>query len=256
MKKTALNEAVVEIRARNLVAQVNPQVIPVPVEAYAGHVGAAIRQETDLRPNEPGWSFEAAGKCYICINVNDRRERQRFTVCHELAHIVLGIPSDHKAMPWWSYAKRTRDEILCDVFAAELLLPYRLFKPIAEKETIGFATLDSLAGRFDASVTATGSRFATVTGARCAFVLSEQGKVRYASRSPSLRAANGWIETRIDLPKGSGSARARAGERTKTSEEGDPESWFSGWKGDGVLLEEARHLTKWDQTLTLLWFDD
>jgi hypothetical protein len=144
MRRTAVDEFAAVLKARELVATVNPTTIPVPVGAYAEHVGAVLRPQTDLEPDEPGWPFQNAGKHYICVNVNDRLERQRFTVCHELAHIVLRLPSDHKALPWWSYAKRPLGEIYCDVFAAELLLPYRLFKPVAEKELISLATVAAL----------------------------------------------------------------------------------------------------------------
>lgn len=250
-----MDEFTAVLRARAFVSEVKPTIIPVPVENYAAHVGAVLRPQTDLEPDEPGWSFESAGKHFICVNANDRLERQRFTVCHELAHIVLGLPSDHTTK-WWSYAKRAPDEISCDVFAAELLLPYRLFKPVAEKEPISFATVDALAARFAASITATGSRLATVVSTPCAFVISEQGKVRYASRSTSLRASNAWIPPRTDVPHGSASARVRAGEACKGSEEIDADEWFSNWERGGVLLEEARHLDQWDQTLTLLWFED
>ena len=244
------------LKARELVNKVNPTAVPVSVEAYVNEVKAILRPQTDLGPDEPGWSFNNDGKHYICVNANDRLERQRFTVCHELAHIVLGLPSEHQSLPWWSYAKRPPAEIWCDVFAAELLLPYRLFKPEAEKGLIGLAAVDDLAGRFGASNTATGSRFAAVVSTPCAFVLSEQGKVRYASRSTALREANAWITPRVDIPDGSLSARVRRGEVCEESEEVDADIWFSEWERGGVLLEEVRHLSRWDQTLTLLWFED
>ena len=79
------------LKARELVDKVNPTAIPVPVEAYVKEVEAVLRPQTDLGPDEPGWSFNNNGKHYICVNANDRPERQRFTVCHELAHIVLGL---------------------------------------------------------------------------------------------------------------------------------------------------------------------
>ena len=82
-----------------------------------------------LRRMSQDGSFEHDGRYHICVNSKDLKERQRFTVCHEIAHIVLGLPSDHKTSPGWSYAKKSLGEILCDVFAAELLLPASLFKP-------------------------------------------------------------------------------------------------------------------------------
>ena len=251
-----MDEFTAEIKARLLVSKVKPTTIPVSVDAYVNHVGAVLRYRTDLGQDEPGWSFEHGGKSFICVNANDRAERQRFTICHELAHIVLGLRSHHEALQWWSYAKRPPEEIWCDVFAAELLLPINLFKPVAEQHTVGFAAVDDLAARFGASRTATGSRLVTVIRTPCAFVLSEKGKIRYAARSGPLRDANAWIQPRIYLPKGSVSEKVRAGAECKGPEEIDADEWFSAWEQGGVLLEEARHLERWDQTLTLLWFED
>ena len=39
-------------------------------------------------------------------------------------------------------------------------------------------------------------------------------------------------------------------------EETDAEIWFSNWDRGGVLLEDARHLAQWDQTVALIWFED
>jgi hypothetical protein len=246
----------VVLTARELINKVSPTIIPVPIEAYVEHIGAVLRPQYDLEPNEPGWCFESNGKHYICVNAKDREEHQRFTACHELAHIVLGLPSEHKELPWWSYAKRSPNEIFCDVFAAELLLPFKLFKPFVEKAEINLAAVDDLAERFVASNMATGSRFATLVSAPCAFVLSEKGKVRYASRSTALRQANAWIPPRMVLPQGSLSERLRAGVTCNGPEEMEADVWFNNWDRGGALLEDARHLRKWDQTVALLWFED
>jgi Zn-dependent peptidase ImmA (M78 family) len=243
-------------RARGLVAKVGPKSIPVSVEAYVDHVGAVLRRDEDLDPDEPGWSFCNNGKHYICVNAKDRSERQRFTICHELAHIVLELPSEHKQVAWWSYAKRSPNEIACDVFAAELLLPYGLFKPLAGKAVIGLSAIDTLATRFEASRMAAGSRFAAVVSVSCAFVLSEGGKVRYASRSRSLRDLGAWVQPGMEFPQGSVSQRVRAGDVCDGAEEIAADNWLHDWEGGGTLVEEARHLGQWDQTLTLLWFDD
>lgn len=252
----AMDEFQAVLKARELVRKANPTAIPVPVELYAKEVGATIRAETDLGPDEAGYCFESKGKRFICTNANDSPERQRFTICHEVAHVRLRLPSQHTGLPWWSYTKRPLAEILCDVFAAELLLPYDLFHPEAESSSIGLSSIEDLAGRFQASVTATGSRYAAVIGAPVAFVLSEQGKVRYASRSKPLREAPAWIPPRLDLPAGSLSKKVREGTSTDSHDAVDADIWFSEWERGGSLLEEVRHLAQWDQTLTLLWFED
>lgn len=252
----ALDELSVVLKARELVKKIAPAAVPAPIQAYVNYVGGVLRVEYDLGPDESGCSFASNGKHYICVNANDDEERRRFTICHEVAHIVLGLPSEHKQLPWWSYAKRSPNEIWCDVFAAELLLPYKLFKPLAEKLEISLASVDDLAERFVASNAATGSRFATVVSAPCAFVLSEQGKVRYASRSTALRDAKAWVSARIPIPSGSVSERLRAGGKCDGPEQIEADVWFSNWERGGVLLEDARHVRKWDQTVALLWFED
>ena len=251
-----MDEFAAIMAARKLVKELNRAKIPVEVEAYAEHVGATLRQQLDLELDEPGFSFENKGKHFICVNANDSPERQRFTACHELGHIVLKLPSEHQAMPWWSYAKRSPNEIFCDIFAAELLLPYTLFKPIADKVTIGFASLDELASQFSTSRAVTGSRYASTLSAPCAFVLSEQGQIKYASRSPVLRDSKAWISPRTVLPRGSASEAARSGTKCEGPTEISADAWFSDWDHGGVLLEEAKHSERWDQTLTLLWFEN
>lgn len=252
----AMDEFQAVLKARELVRKVEPCTIPVPVELYAEEVGAVIRPQSDMGADEAGYCFESNGKRFICTNANDRSERQRFTVCHEVGHLRLGLPSQHQDLPWWSYAKRPFAEILCDVFAAELLLPYDAFHPEAESSAISLSSIDDLGERFGASVTATGSRYAYVISAPAAFVLSERGKVRYASRSKPLRDAAAWIPPRLDLPEGSLSKLVRAGGSTDSHGAVDADIWFREWERGGTLLEEVRHLTQWDQTLTLLWFED
>jgi Zn-dependent peptidase ImmA (M78 family) len=131
-----MDELTVVLKAREFISKVGPTTIPVPIEPYAGQVGAVLRVDHDLGVDEAGYSLTLNGKHYIHINGNDSDERRRFTACHEIAHIALGLPSDHQTGPSWSYAKRSPNEIACDVFAAELLLPYKLFKPLVDKSDI------------------------------------------------------------------------------------------------------------------------
>ena len=250
----ALDEFSVVLRARKFVTNVNVTAIPVPLEPYLVAARAAVHEITDMAADEAGTCFPMANGSYrICVNANDHVERRRFTVCHEIGHVVLGLKSDHRTEPWTT--GRPLAERLCDMFAAELLLPGKLFEPAAEITPISLAGIDTLANQFEASVTSTGSRYADSVSTPCAFVLSHKGRVINASRSKALKDANVFIERQLELPRGSVSAGTREGD---TLDKGkiDAADWFSNWERGGVLLEEARHLKQWDQTLTLLWFEN
>lgn len=250
-----MDELSVVSAARAFVRTCEPLAQPVLVETYAAAIGGTIKKEP-LNDGEDGWSFKTPkGKYKICVNCNQNDRRQRFTVCHEVAHEILGIIPDH-SQPSWSYGKRPQGEIFCDIFAAELLLPYKLFKPQVDVAEMGMATVCTLADDFDSSLFATGSRFATFSKNLCAFVVSEGGKVRYSARSASLRQAKGWITPGSLLPKDSYSARIRAGEKASGPEEAEADEWFNNWDCDGDLFEDVLHFNTWDQTLTLLWFDE
>lgn len=251
-----MDELSAQVRARQFVAEVGASKIPVSVDDYVSHLGGCVRVENDMKPDEAGMSFVSKGRLYICVNGKDSIERQRFTICHEIAHQVLGISTEHQGVQSWNYAKRTPNEIICDVFAAELLLPWQIFKPHADHATPGFRALDELADQFLASVMCTGSRFATVVGFPCAFVLAQHGRVRYSSRSTSLRATGAWIQPRSQVSTGCLTARVSQDAGSAGPQEVDPDVWFSDWSSGGTLYEEARLVKKWDQTLTLLWGEE
>ena len=252
-----MDELTATLRARELVNKAEPSTIPASMQAYLDRVNATVKVSYDLGDDEDGFSsMKPSGKYGICVNGNQKKERQRFTICHELAHIILGLPSEHTSGPSWSYTKRTPNEILCDVFAAELLLPYKRFKPLVDNVDCSLAAIDEFAARFEASVVATGSRFAAMVAIPCAFVLSEQGKVRYSSRSAKLREARCWIPIRMDLPEGSAAKLRRNGSSDIGPQEIDPEIWFEDWDRDGTLYEDARHVAKYDQTISVLWFEE
>jgi hypothetical protein len=58
------------------------------------------------------------------------------------------------------------------------------------------------------------------------------------------------------LPEASVAARRRAGIACGSPEEMDADVWFGDWARGGSLLEDARHLKQWDQTVALIWFED
>jgi hypothetical protein len=226
------------------------------MEGYVQKVGATLRYETDLADNESGHSLPVRGQWHIVVNARQLAERQRFTICHEIAHLHLELPSEHTGVSdSQRYTKRPKNEIVCDVFASEILLPSDLFKPLVNEAEMSFHSVATLAKDFKASWTATGSRFAALNQSPCAFVLTECEVVRFASQSASLREMGARIHIGCRVPPSSPAAQGET-----SSNDGpcpvDPTEWFEAWTRGGTLYEETRYLPEWERSLSLLWFED
>lgn len=248
------------MRARGICRSLTEDHIGLALERYLAAMtglpdGTIYRFDDTLGEGEAGHTVAVAGRRCIVINGNDRPERQRFTACHELAHIVLGLPTEH-TQAGSQFARRSPREVLCDVFAAELLLPCHLFQPRVEDLDIGFGAVDRLSSEFVASLAATGSRFATVCDRPCAFVLIQDGVIRYASLSKSLRECRAFVRPGVKVPESSMARQRMRSEAIDGPIQVAADEWFDDWKRGGLVWEEARHSPRWNQTVTLLWFED
>ena len=168
----------------------------------------------------------------------------------------MDLPSSHDEVPSWSFAKRHPDEISCDTFAAELLMPYQQWLAVVPPDAPSAALIESMAAMFRTSFPAAASRFASLTDMPCAFVTMDRGSVRYAARSMSLRQANAWIPPRTPVPPGTVSHRLRAAQASASdTEQVAQDIWFESWEKGLDLWELARHYHRSDTTIALLWFD-
>ena len=251
------------LKARQFIGIAGNEAVPVDIEHLAAAADAKIKIVYDLADDESGQTAPFKGKHLIIVNGNHREERQRFTVLHEIAHIVLGLPSQHhgttlKTGVLLRYGRRPEEEILCDVFAAECLLPYDSFAKEVADTDISLDALKSLAADYKASLTSTGSRFAVNAIEPCAFVLSEDGWIRYVSRSKYLRELKGWIDFNVPVPEGSVAHRLiYGGSKIEDSDEVSTDVWFDdGFQNRPLVAEEAILLQEWNQCLSLIWFDD
>lgn len=252
-----MDEVEVRQRARVFVAEVDVSNIRKDLSPYVSAANAKVKR-TELGEGESGYTItKPNGKHIITVNSLETDERQRFTICHEIAHIVLGLESSHEEVPSWSYAKRHPNEIACDTFAAELLMPYQLWLTAVPKEEPSLELIQHMANSFGTSFPAAASRFASLSDMPSAFVTMERGKVRYAARSTSLRRAGAWISPKSVIPDGSVAHRIRSTEKNTTDTgEVSQDVWFEGWEKGLYLWEISRHYSRTDTTISLLWFDD
>lgn len=251
-----MDEADVRQRARAFVSNVDVSSIRDDLSPYVVAVNAKVRKE-ELGEGESGYTVtKPNGKHIITVNALETEERQRFTICHEIAHLLLDLPSSHEEVPSWSYAKRHPNEIACDTFAAELLMPYQQWLSAVPKEEPSLELIQHMADLFGTSFPAAASRFSSLSEIPCAFVTMDRGAVRYAARSTSLRQAGVWISLKSSIPVGSVAHRIRStGSSSTETGEVSQDIWFDNWEKGLDLWELARHYARTDTTISLLWFD-
>lgn len=252
-----MDEAEAQQRARTFIASLDIANVREDLSVYIKAANAKVVEE-ELGEGESGTTMTLpSGKHVITVNSLEPLARRRFTICHEIAHIKLGLPSSHDEVPSWRFAKRHPNEILCDAFAAELLMPYTLWKEAVPEEEPSLDVIERMAAEFRTSFPAAASRYASLADRPCAYVTMERGQVRYAARSTALRRARAWIPPKSPIPQGSVSRHLReAGLSQIDIGEVEQDVWFENWEQGLDMRELARHYARTDTTVALLWFDE
>lgn len=251
-----IDELAIRMKARQFMAGLDLSHVGEDLSVYVEKVNAKLSTE-EMGEGESGYTLTRRnGKSSIVVNDLERRERQRFSACHEVAHLVLGLASNHQETPSWSYAKRDDNEIACDIFASELLMPFDAFKREVDQEEPSFELVERLRAKYVVSFAACASRLAAVTDYPCAFVFMNSTVVRYASRSKALRELNAWVELRAPIPAGSVAARLiQEGEWSGEDSGISQDVWFRDWPKGYDLVELAKHYPAFEETFSLLWFE-
>jgi hypothetical protein len=245
-------------RARRLVGQLTSA--PIDVIALASSQGFEVRESDQLASGEAGNTFSKGGKTYIVVNKNDDPYRRRFTVLHEIAHHLLGLPSNHGAKIPSSelerFSGRPIEERLCDVFAAECLVPSHLLRPLVSETAFSVDSLHRLSDHFQASRPCIASSFARASTELVAYVFAEAGRVQSVIPSSSVREQRIFIQSGVALPSTSAAARCLANGTTFETADLDATDWSSSDAADAFACnEEALHLRAWKQTLSLITFE-
>ena len=151
-------------KARDLIKRFGIKSLPVNVERIA----RSLEVKVEFSPFDDGLSGMALikdGVFVIGVNSQHHPNRQRFTIAHELAHIVLHPEELAKAVHVDKGSLRrdrvsaqgTDDlEIEANAFAAELLMPEELLSAALDKklDLEDPQVLESLANRFRVSLMA------------------------------------------------------------------------------------------------------
>jgi Zn-dependent peptidase ImmA (M78 family) len=132
--------------------------LPVKVGNIASQLGVKIKVST-LQTGISGEIRNESGQYVIRVNRHDTKERQRFTIAHEIGHFMLhkeligdGIIDDAL------YRSKLSDKLEAEAnkFAADILMPWNVMKQkISEfDELSGEPLYEALSSIFEVSTTA------------------------------------------------------------------------------------------------------
>lgn len=188
--------------------------------------------------------------------------RRRFSIAHELGH--FHIPSHVRAGLQGSCfdadlrARSTdakRQEWEANDFAAELLMPQRLFSTDVSARDVSIASATDLAstGMYDVSVLAAAWRLVQTTREAAALVVSTEGRVTWVAKSDAFRL---WLTERNQLLHPG--TLAAAGFRREGFADRPRAVPMGAWLEQtttrpGVLLESTYGIDRLNQVVSLLW---
>lgn len=136
--------------AKDVLAHLWDGALPVRPDVFAASMGVRVVGAADL--DISGMVEICDGKPLITYNTSEPPMRQRFTVAHELGHVVLGHltaahPKFRDSAANFSSSAHQREERDANRFAAQLLIPADTVEyAVVQKKIFGIAQLAKIFG--------------------------------------------------------------------------------------------------------------
>lgn len=163
-----------EARATKLLADLRLEEAPIPVLEIAIQLGAKVRYDP-MEGDVSGMLFRRGKTSVIGINSKHAVVRQRFTIAHEIGHMLLHegkqMVIDKSARVNLRDSKSSlatdREEIDANGFAAALLMPHDLVRSslsrlLGNAKTVKQSVVSDLAEKFEVSIHAMTIRLANL----------------------------------------------------------------------------------------------
>lgn len=155
--------------ANTLLEKYRITTLPIPIEEIARSEGALIARKA-FDGTQSGFALRDGETWVIGVNASTSPRRQRFTIAHELGHLVMHegkLIVDHTMRVNWRDEKSSMatdiEEIEANAFAAAILMPeaavrQRVSSHLRERPMNRESLISELAREFDVSVEAMGYR--------------------------------------------------------------------------------------------------
>ena len=224
----------------------------IDIEAIAQYCGATIVYEP-LKGCEAR-ILGADARAIITVNSDSPRGRQRFSGGHELGHWMRDRGRAAFACTesmFQSEWQTNNAEAKANEFAAELLMPTKIFGACARSREMTFAAVRDLASRFGTSITAAAIRLVTVGSYPAVVIFSRDGQRRWFVRGPDVPDS---IWPREEPTAYSVAGDIFSGKASRTPTEIRADAWLS-YRGarDHLVIEDSIPLMR-GSVLTLIWW--
>lgn len=177
--------------------------------------------------------------------------RTRFSVAHELGHYFLDRHHDYLVRGGSTHGSRSeffshaRIEREADAFAAALLMPAKLMRPLVNQGELSLGRIGQLAEHFGASWVSTAIRAIQLSHFPCALAGIRDGAIAWTFLSAALRDAGCYpLDRGADLQDRARAvcARTAEGREACSGYEGAISHWFRTYDRDhldGIPLAES-----------------
>ncbi|MFZ5894762.1 MAG: ImmA/IrrE family metallo-endopeptidase [Myxococcota bacterium] len=224
------------------------------IEAIAQHCGATIVYE-----RLDGCEARILGygdKAIITINAEASRERQRFSAGHELGHWmrdrgkVTFACTDRNFVQEWG---NDNPERRANRYAADVLLPRKLFEKAARARPPTFESARALSALFETSLTSTAIRLVELGDSPSMILCTDSVGRQWFFRSPSIPEA---LRPLTKPGPGSLAAKLLAGTLARSAgpQAVDADDWIDRADAARYTVIEDSVRTRSGLVLTLLWW--
>lgn len=143
--------------------------MPVDVQAAAKYVGIEQVVDSEMTDCDGLLSSTPSGTYIASLRKGQGNVRKRFTLAHEVGHAIIYQSIGHHSAAMDGQlrcragnADERDEERLCDLIAAELLMPRVQFGNVMEETGVCASTVPGIAQRFGVSLQAAGRRVAQI----------------------------------------------------------------------------------------------
>lgn len=239
----------------------DPTEVPLPDIIFGRR---AFYQERPLDQKD-GEIVTVGSRSIVTINSNIPFEtRRRFAAAHELGHYELHrklapvyLDTEMDLINWYQHGEH---ETEANQFAAEFLMPSKIFKDEARGKKVGPTTLEYLADRFQVSKTAAILRYVKCGDYPVCVVFCRENRMRWWKMSEDFGL---FLNFASNLPPPTDSVayelfttnQSYRGEEQKQTI--SKSTWFSLKRGerDTQFFEYCLYVPSFDYTLSVIWGD-